>query len=427
MDAAPLAAGLKVSSAKVEAREIRLALRDSVNNLDLTAVVTLDRDKPEFEIALSGSGPLSKTVTFPSGFASGKGAWLIVPLNEGILYPVDDETIAPRTLVAYGGHGICMPWYGVADAQSGAGFMAILGTPDDARIEITRQGGTELYIRPQWEASLGQFSYTRKMRFVFFARGGYVAQAKRYREYARETGLFKTLAAKRRENPNVDLLMGAVNIWNWDMDKVALTKEMKSLGMEHVLWSNGGSQREIEEINALGYLSSRYDIYQDVWAPDAPAGLKKAGWPDDLVWLPNGQWMKGWAHRQKNPDGTETVYEGGVINSQRGAGARAARHPGRSQNACVRGALHRHHHGIAVPRGLQSRASADPFAGPRVQNEAAGILLARQQAGDRDGNRNRSVRALRALLRRHAQPGALSPARRGPRHAAVQNADRRSF
>jgi hypothetical protein len=73
----------------------------------------------------------------------------------------------------------------------------------------------------------------------------------------------------------------------------------------------------VDQLNALGYLTSRYDIYQDVWPPEAPAGLKKAGWPGDLVWLQNGQWMKGWAHHQRNPDGTETIYEGGVINSQR--------------------------------------------------------------------------------------------------------------
>src|ERR1017187_7484893 len=66
----PLATGLKVTGSTVEAREIRLTLRDSVNNLDLTAVVTLAKDKPEFEITLSASGPLPKTVAYPSGFAS---------------------------------------------------------------------------------------------------------------------------------------------------------------------------------------------------------------------------------------------------------------------------------------------------------------------------------------------------------------------
>ena len=64
---------------------------------------------------------------------------------------------------------------------------------------------------------------------------------------------------------------------------------------------------ELEEINKLGYLSSRYDIYQDVWTGGrgrAEVDALREGWPDDLVWLPNGDWMRGWAHHQKNKDGT---------------------------------------------------------------------------------------------------------------------------
>ncbi len=211
-----------------------------------------------------------------------------------------------------------MPWFGATDLQSGESYMAIIETPDDAQIDITRQGGSDLYIRPLWESSRGEFSYDRKIRYAFFNHGGYVAQAKRYRDYAKATGLFKTLADKRRENPNVDLLIGAVNVWNWDMNNVELTKEMKSLGMDRVLWSRGGEPKQLDEINQLGYLTSRYDIYQDVFPPGAPKGLTKAGWPDDLVLLPNGEFLKGWAHHQKNPDGTQTIFEGGVINSERG-------------------------------------------------------------------------------------------------------------
>lgn len=307
-----------VSNPRVDAREIRMTLHDAANNLDITAQVTLSKDKPEMEVTLSGSGPLKTMVAFPFPFVTGKGTGLVVPMNEGILYPVDDASINNRRLVTYSGHGICMPWFGATDLQSGESYMAILETPDDAQIDITRQGGADLYIRPLWEASRGEFSYPRKMIYSFFVRGGYVAQAKRYREYAKETGLFKTLAEKRRENPNVDLLIGAVNVWNWDMNKIALAKEMKSLGMDHVLWSGGGEPKEIEAINELGYLTSRYDIYQDVFPPDAPKGMTKAGWPEDLVLLPNGDFMKGWANHRKNPDGTMTIFQGGVINSQRG-------------------------------------------------------------------------------------------------------------
>ena len=314
----PPAPGLHIGSATVESGAIRLVVHDEASNLDIAVALTLAKDRPEFEIKLSAAGPLKDLLAYPPAFAGRKGTWLIVPMNEGILYPADDAGIPDRSLVAYGGHGICMPWFGVTAAEGGDGFMAILGTPDDARIRITRNPGQELYIQPQWEASRGQFAYQREIRYVFFQRGGYVAQAKRYRQYAQATGLFRTLAEKRGANPNVDLLVGAVNVWNWDMNKVELAKEMKSLGMEHVLWSSGGEPGEIDAINSLGFLTSRYDIYQDVFPPDAPRSMRHAGWPDDLVWLANGDWMRGWAHHQKNPDGTETVFQGGVINSQRG-------------------------------------------------------------------------------------------------------------
>ena len=315
----PFGAGMVVKDAqRLSATSARLTLWDVANDLTLHVTVALAANTPELTVTLAGDGPMDQPVAFPPPFVSGPGTALVVPLNEGILYPVDDASIPPISLVTYSGHGLCMPWIGVTDTKTGAGMMAILRTPDDAHVEITRQAGGTLFAQFAWEATRGQFGYTRSLTYVFFPRGGYVAQAKRYRAYAKSTGLFKTLAQKRRENPNVDKLIGAVNVWNWDKDKVALCQEMKALGMDHVLWSSGGSPNEIAAINALGYLTSRYDIFQDVYPPDAPKWLNTAGWPQDLVWLPGGDWMKGWADIQKKPDGTQVVYQGGVINSERG-------------------------------------------------------------------------------------------------------------
>lgn len=42
----------------------------------------------------------------------------------------------------------------------------------------------------------GKPGYPRRVRFVFFDRGGYVAMAKRYRAYATERGLVKTFREK---------------------------------------------------------------------------------------------------------------------------------------------------------------------------------------------------------------------------------------
>jgi hypothetical protein len=284
---------------------------------DFTADMAISKTAPEIEVIVSGSGPLKQLLNFPLPFVTGKGSTLVVPLNEGILYPADDESITQRQLVAYGGHGISMPWFGVFAERGGAGLMTILETPDDARIDINRQGSSGLLIRPQWEASRQEFRYPRKLRYIFLEKGGYVAQAKRYREYAQQTGLFKTLAEKRKEIPSVDLLVGAVNVWSRTSTQIATAKELKSLGMDRVLWSSGGSAEQIDAINQLGYLTSRYDIFQDVWPPEAPKNLTREGWPEDLVWLPNGEWAKGWAHHVTKSDGTKTVFEGGVISSSR--------------------------------------------------------------------------------------------------------------
>ncbi len=272
-----------------------------------TADVAISKNAPEIDVTLSGSGPLKQFLAFPLPFVTGKGTTLVIPLNEGILYPADDESITPRQLVAYGGHGISMPWFGVFAEQGGAGMMAILETPDDARIEINRKDSSGLFIRTQWEASRQEFRYPRKLRYIFLEKGGYVAQAKRYREYAKQTGLFKTLAEKRKEIASVDLLIGAVNIWSRTSTQIATAKELKSLGMDRVLWSSGGSPEQIDAINQLGFLTSRYDIFQDVWPPEAPPKLAREGWPEDLVWLPNGERAKGWAHHVTNPDGTKTI------------------------------------------------------------------------------------------------------------------------
>ena len=68
-------------------------------------------------------------------------------------------------LIAYGGHGICMSFWGVTSGESGQ--MAIIETPDDAAIMIDRPTGN-LSIAPEWDSEKGQFGYPRRLRYVFF-------------------------------------------------------------------------------------------------------------------------------------------------------------------------------------------------------------------------------------------------------------------
>ncbi len=292
-----------LTGASIESGAIRFKLLAIESGRDLAGIIGLDPERAEFTVEIKGEGSLDAPLHFPQPFHSRKGEYLVVPMNEGISYPVDDDSIHPMKLIAYGGHGICMAFWGVTDG--GRGRMAILETPDDAAIELRRIDGL-LDIRPEWQAQRGQFGYARRLRYVFFDRGGHVAIAKRYREHARKTGLFKTLAEKRKKNPNVDRLIGAVNVWCWDRDSVEIVTEMQAAGIDRILWSNRQSPEKLAVLNALGVLTSRYDIYQDVMDPanfprlhGVHGDWTTAAWPKDIVIDRAGAWLHGWGVKGK--------------------------------------------------------------------------------------------------------------------------------
>ncbi len=294
-----------VKSASTDsAGRLRCELFHGGLGLEVQAVLQLDADRPELVVELSAPGPMPASLRFPHPFRGEPGDYLVIPMNEGIAYPVDDAAIQPIHLIAYGGHGICMAFYGVTDGEGGQ--MSIIETPDDASIRVARVDG-RLLVVPEWDAQRGEFGYVRRLRHVFFARGGHVAMAKRYRAYAQQTGLFKTLAEKRKLNPDVDRLIGAVNVWCWERNAVSLVGELQAAGIERILWSRQQSPDNIRALNELGVLTSRYDIYQDVMAPTNFVRLQWVhpdwttnAWPNDILRDRRGNWVKGWAVEAKD-------------------------------------------------------------------------------------------------------------------------------
>jgi hypothetical protein len=295
---------LIVTGARSTDREIEISLSHVPSTVDFTARLRLEASSPELTLELDGKGEIPGALAFPSPFVSQPGDWLVVPMNEGISYPVEDDSIETFRLIAYGGHGICMAFWGVAD-NAGRGYETIIETPDDAAIRLQRPNRL-LAIGPEWDAQKGEFGYARKLRYIFFDQGGHVAMAKRYRQYARAKGLLKTLEQKRQQNPNVDLLVGAVNVWNWDSNPVELCREMQAAGIERILWSRGGSPDALRLLNGMKVLTSRYDIYQDVMDPANFPSLSwihqdwpTAAWPKDLIMDAQGNWLHGWGVKGK--------------------------------------------------------------------------------------------------------------------------------
>ena len=72
-------------------------------------------------------------------------------------------------------------------------MMIIIETPDDAAYQFSHPAGGPTVIGPRWRASLGKLGYPRTGRMCFIAEGNYVDMAKRYKKYAKETGLFVSL------------------------------------------------------------------------------------------------------------------------------------------------------------------------------------------------------------------------------------------
>jgi hypothetical protein len=293
-----------VTEAAATPRALNFKLAHLPSGRELKATLRLESVEPEFTLNLDGTGDLPGPLRFPYPFCSEPHDRLIVPMNEGISFPAEDSSIEPMRLIAYGGHGICMAFWGVTDDRQG--YAAILETPDDAAIRLQRVDG-RLVIASEWDPQKGRFGYARQLRYVFFEQGGHVAIAERYREYARQAGLLKTLAEKRLQNPDVDLLVGAVNVWNWDAEPVALIEEMQAAGIQRILWSRGGSPEALRSLNRKNVLTSRYDIYQDVMAPTNFPFLNgrhpdwtTAAWPNDIILNAEGDWLRGWGIKGKS-------------------------------------------------------------------------------------------------------------------------------
>ena len=297
-----------VLAATVEEATIKADLFDPVNDLLLKMSATLDAHAPELVVDLAADGPMRAPLVFPPAFVPVQGTRLIVPLNEGIAYPIEDQAVKEQNLVAYGGHGICMAFFGATDGK--AGQMTLLETPDDATLQLRRDSARMMTAQPTWVPEKGRFGYARRLRYVFFDQGGHVAMCKRYRAYVAAAGRLKTFTQKRAENPNVDLLAGAVNVWFMDGGQIPMVQALQSNGIRRILWSAAGSPAQIAEMNKLdGVLTSRYDIYQDAMNPANFPKLRgihsdwtSAAWPNDIMIRADGDWVRGWEVSAK--DGT---------------------------------------------------------------------------------------------------------------------------
>lgn len=218
---------------------------------------------------------------------------LVIPQAAGLLFGVDE-------LSWDGGHlggNMSMPWFGATDLATGQGYVAIFETWDDARFRGAKVRGEKsdvLSVQPVFLPQKGKLGYARRILYHFADRGGYVALAKRYRAYARQTGLLKTLAEKRKQRPNIDRVVGAVNVYCSHFEDV---EEMHRMGIQRAMIS-GFSGERVRRMNEWGYLPGHYDIYTDLYQTGTyPSKMERCQgftFPEDVIKKADGSNQVGW-------------------------------------------------------------------------------------------------------------------------------------
>lgn len=255
---------------------LKLELRGSFA-MSVTIELT-EKSELLFSVFADPSTPLEK-VYFPSAIITpDKEHYLLETDSQGLLLPVDD-TVYPleEQPIYFCGGGQGMSWIGVTDSALATGYMAIFETPYDAAVLPKRVNGL-ITFSPVWLSSMGKFGYERKIRYVFFDQGGYVAQCKRYREYIWPKNKVITLKEKQERFPAIEKMLGAVHIYVWDKAReVSFAREIKEAGIDKamIIWDANHKPYPEENYDSrlkeLGYCTGSHELFTDIH-PDSYPG-----------------------------------------------------------------------------------------------------------------------------------------------------------
>ncbi len=256
---------------------------------------------------------------FPQTPAFGADDAFVIPFSEGFRIPVAECDLVTDGEIQVWRGGLSMPLFGVVDERDECGWMAILETPEDAVLKCVGADGHLASVSPMWKQECGKAGYPRRVRFVFFDKGGYVAMAKRYRAYAAEQGLVKTFREKAKERPLVERLPGAANVWYFpytdDPPHSTVAEELRDAGIDRFLWSSWAPKADVERIAAMpDTLVGRYDVCRDVYYPELLDAIGRdnppkseicnntSAWPDDIAWdrPDSNAWRRAWGSMGKD-------------------------------------------------------------------------------------------------------------------------------
>lgn len=220
---------------------------------------------------------------------------LLIPASQGLVRRQEDAGDGDHRAsrferILYRNPHLSMRWFGgLAGPEERHGWIAILaeGFEDAGALS----SGT--WAAPAWMQSLGTWKTKRRVRYGF-TDGGYVGVAKRFRQWAQETGFWgASLREKREENPALDCMIGGRKIRLnlafrrkperyeeiWQVPPAGLPSE----GEVRPVFTFAETARLLEEIKAAGMKKGVFKMggwgkggyderHPDVWPPDEALG-----------------------------------------------------------------------------------------------------------------------------------------------------------
>ncbi|MEI6646008.1 MAG: glycoside hydrolase [bacterium] len=260
--------------------------------VDATFNMSMSLLKGQSDVVVRFEGPATDAwleAAYPFAFyKDGEQTCNLYPHAEGLLVPVrkDDPDWLPLPGgPLYGGVRAYLMCLGLVDLASGEGLLTLLPSIESTHLRWRDwPSSTNTLVLPQlvWSANKGRFDRPYEVTWSFSDTGGYVALAKRYRQFFAERGFRKTLEAKAKENPAVREIAGAPVFWAAAAETPSQVLEMatilKTNGISRclfalpviyapqALWTNEVERVGVaRKIRSMGYLTYRYDQYRDTF------------------------------------------------------------------------------------------------------------------------------------------------------------------
>ncbi len=261
-----------LQSASANANSLRLSF---ASPYPFTAVLSLTADAG-LSVQVQGDNETAmKELMFPAAFQSPADHFIVHTDSEGLLLPVTDGGYPLGSSIPYScGGAYGMSWMGTTDKKMESGWMAMAETPYDALLRTARVDG-KMIVEPVWLPSLEKLGYTRKLTYYFFDKGGYVAQAKKYRGYIWPKLGVKTLKENERKMPAIQKLVGGVHVYVWDNARNgAFANDLKDAGISKaiLIWNPNHtpypSTGYPDSVKKLGFVYSSYELFTDAHPRD---------------------------------------------------------------------------------------------------------------------------------------------------------------